>query len=124
MRASWDYACPSGVSFPEHVRGLFLHMVEVYFSNGLSGVFVVHPLFASLFSVIDHARFGDFKWDPKGNWPQEVGRVGGIPVWVEPSIAGNEILICEDPEDLIARATISLTNFIGETMVLDRLAQI
>jgi len=124
MRGSWDYACPVGVSFPEHIRGLFLFMVEIYFSNGLSGSFVVHPLFASMFNIIDPARFGGFEWDPAADWPAVVGRVGGIEIWVEPAVAGNEILICDDPESLQARAVITLSNFDHSPQVLDRLAQI
>lgn len=121
---AWDNACPSGISYTEHVLGLPLMMVQLYWSAGGKGVFSVHPVIASMLSVVDPTRFGTFRFEQNQKWPVELGVVGGIQIWADPSLAGDEILVVDEPGSLQAHARIQLTNFIDVPDVLDRMAQI
>jgi hypothetical protein len=96
----------------------------MYWSAEGKGVFAVHPVIGSMLSVVDPARFGKFRFEQGQEWPVELGTVGGIQMWADPSIAGNEILIVDSPGSLHAHAKVELTNFIRVPSVLDRLAQI
>lgn len=106
----WDAATPAGVSETEHFKSLGITMVMLYFSTGMKGVYLVHPMIASLFAVIDPLRFGGYRWKGDASKPQLAGLLGGIEIWVEASV-GNEILITDGPEDLQPRAKIELNNF-------------
>jgi len=119
---SWDNACPSGVSYTEHVRSLPLMLVQMYWQAGGTGIFAVHPMMASMLSVVDPIRFGSFKFEQDQEWPIEVGTIGGIAVWADASIAGDEVLIVAEPGDLQPHARVRLTNFISVPEPLDRLA--
>ena len=121
----WDAAVPSGVSDSEHFKSLGLTMVMIYFSVGTKGVFLVHPMIASILAVLDPVRFGSFRWTGEQERPQLAGCLGGIEIWVEPSV-GNEILITDAPDDLQPRGRIVLVNFdFGPpSQPLDRMAHI
>lgn len=121
----WDAATPSGISDAEHFKSLGLTMVMVYFSVGGKGVFLVHPMIASILAVIDPLRFGGFQWGGPSDEPQLAGRIGGIELWVEASV-GNEILITDDPVDLQPRGRIKFTNldYGPPSQPLDRMAHL
>lgn len=121
----WDAATPSGISDAEHFKSLGLVMVMVYFSAGGKGVFLVHPMIASILAVIDPLRFGSFQWNGGSSKAQLAGHIGGIEIWVEASV-GNEILVTDDPEDLQPRARIRFNNldYGPPTQPLDRMAGI
>lgn len=121
----WDAACPSGVTEIQHYRSLALVMVGIYFSTGAKGVFLVHPMIASIFAIIDPLRFGEFRWKGELNKAQLAGLIGGIELWVEASV-GREILVTDGPDDLQPRARIVLDNFDygPPTQPLDRMAHI
>lgn len=125
LERPWDAAVPSGVSESEHYKSLGLNMVMTYFMVGGKGVFLVHPVIAAIFAIIDPLRFGNFRWKGAGNEPQLAGYVGGVELWVEASV-GNEILITDGPEDLQPRAKITFNNFDygPSTQPLDRLAHL
>jgi len=97
-------------------------LVQMFWQSGGAGVFAVHPMLASMLSVVDPARFGSFKFGPDQEWPVEVGTVGGISMWADISIAGNEILIVDEPGSLQPHAKVKLSNFISVPEVLDRMA--
>lgn len=121
----WDAATPAGVCDSDHFKSLGLVMVMTYFSTGMKGVYLVHPMIASILAVLDPMRFGSYRWNGEVGKPQLAGCIGGIEVWVEASV-GNEILITDAPDDLQPRAKIELVNFdYGvPTQPLDRMAQI
>ena len=119
---SWDNACPSGVSYTEHIRGLPIMLVQMFWESGGKGIFAVHPVVASMLSVVDPSTFGGFRYETAQEWPIEIGTLGGIQMWADISIAGNEILIVDEPGSLHAHARITLTNFVRVPEVLDRLA--
>lgn len=121
----WDAATPSGISDAEHFKSLGLTMVMIYFSVGVKGVFLVHPMIASILAVLDPLRFGSYRWRGEQEKPQLAGCLGGIEIWVEPSI-GNEILITDGPDDLQPRGKIKLVNFDWglPSQPLDRMAHI
>jgi hypothetical protein len=122
-QSCWDNACPAGVSYIEHLRSLQIRMVELYFVGGGKGVFVVHPMIAALLSVAEPLRFGDYEWSAED--PHVVaGHIGGIQVWTEPSIRGDEILVVGDHDDLQALGRLQIVNFVDVPEPLDRLAQI
>jgi hypothetical protein len=121
---SWDNACPSGVSYTEHVQSLPLMLVQMYWQAGGTGIFAVHPMIASMLSVVDPARFGSFKFHEAEEWPVVVGAIGGISVWADVSIGGAEILIVDEPGSLQPHARVTLSNFIDVPEVLDRMARL
>ena len=107
---SWDAAVPMGVSHVEHFKSLLVTMVMTYFSAGMKGVFLLHPLVAVVLSISDPLRYGNFKWNSGSADPQLIGDIGGIEIWVEASV-GSEILVTDGPHDLQPRASIRLNNF-------------
>jgi len=120
----WDNACPAAVSYQDHVGGLPMVMVQTYWEAGGKGVFVVHPLIASMLAIADPVRADDLRIEGEQAWPLEITRIGGIQAWADTAVPGNEILIVEDREALQAHAVIEISNFIDVPGVLDRMAQI
>jgi len=122
-QGSFDHACPSGVSYSEHILGLPLSMVQVYWRAGGTGIFVFHPMLASMLVVVDPSRFS-FSFENGMDWPVRIGCVGGIHAWADPSIRADEVLVVEEPGSLQAHGRLRITNFVEVPNVLDRMAVI
>lgn len=126
--ACWDNACPMGVSYIDHLRSLQLAMVQLYFFCGGKGVLVAHPMVVSLLAVSEPSTFGKFKWSPEWRADDKAqsmaGRVGGIELWSDPAVRGDEVLVVSGPNDFQPLGRLQIVNFVEVPEPLDRLAQI
>lgn len=121
--ACWDNACPSGVSYTEHLLSLQICMSQLYFQAGGRGVLLVHPMVASFLSIVAPQNFVNFEWTGKSATSPS-GRIGGIQVWAEPAVPANEILVVESKDDLQPLGRLCIVNFVEVPEVLDRLARL
>ncbi len=120
----WDHAIPMGVSAIDHMQGLALMMVQIFFETGGKGVILSHPMTISMLICTSSAFLGkEFLWDGPTGSSIAAGRLGGVPIWANTAVRADEVLIVDDPEDLQPRAKIRLINFVT-VRALDRLAQI
>jgi hypothetical protein len=124
LSAHWDNACPEAVSYLEHLKSLPVHMSQLFFTVGYSGCFLIHPIIAAMLSTADPERYGPFRWDKSLKWPLQIFELAGIPVWVEPAIPTNEILIVEEASSVQPFAKLTISNFTDGVGPLDRLAEL
>lgn len=123
--ASWDNACPSGVSYAAHILGLPLRMVELYFQAGGKGVFLTNPMTVSMLSMMSTTFSAlEFEWNGPTEDPIDAGRLGGVKLFATMAVPPNEILVVEDADSLQPTAKVELTNFVSVPGPLDRLAQV
>ena len=113
----WDSSVPSGVAADTHLVSLCMLMSQLFFGNGARGVFLMHPVLASILSLVSPTRFGDWKWgrsieqqnsDESQRW--RVGDFGGVEVWADLAVAEEEVLLTECPDDLQDIAKIVVEN--------------
>ena len=122
-RASWDNTCPSGVSYVEHVMSLPIVMLGLYSKSGSSGSYLVAPEAAALLERCPAFTGSIEDDDGRSTWPYFLGRIGGVPIWVDAQItAAWEIHIVEELDGPPV-AILELKNFVEKVNVLDRIAR-
>ena len=84
---AWDNACPAGVSYTAHIMELPVRMAQAFFGSGARGVILTHPLIVSMLLAVSPAYMGrEIKMDELTMDPVDVGRIGGIPIWICPAV--------------------------------------
>jgi hypothetical protein len=119
----WDNECPSGVCYAEHLESLVFVMIDVYGTLNLRRLYVVAPPVAMLLERTNRFTRSIKRDRGLAEWPFFLGRVGGIPVWVDPGTAGWEVEIVEEIGGW-PLGIVEIKNLVDEVGVLDRLAEI
>lgn len=68
-------------------------------------------------------RFKELIWNEKYEWPLHLGHIGGVGVWVDTCVQGNETLFVEEVGGP-AHAQIEILNHVLPKNTLDSLAEV
>lgn len=93
----WDYACPSGLSFLDHCKGLSVYLAQILNATRFDGVIVVSPEIAALIESHFAYKATVASWGKPGDWPLQIGVLcTRMPIWLDPFIPYDEARVYDE----------------------------
>ena len=121
----WDYACPQGISFPDHCKSISIYLAQLLNATRFDAVIVVSPEVAAV--IEPHPAYAPTSdtWGKPGDWPLQIGTLcRRMQIWLDPFIPYDEARAYDQPEGEVL-GTLKIVNISGTNRnVLEFMAQV
>lgn len=97
VTSCWDYACPTGISFPDHCKSISIYLAQLLNATRFDGVIVVSPEIAAIVETHHTYRATAESWGKPGDWPLQIGVLcTRMPIWLDPFIPYDEARVYDE----------------------------